>query len=142
MLLVASRYLNHATPLWNLPGGRQREGELLPQTLAREFFEETGLSIVVGALLYLSESYDGATHFLNATFAVSSAGEPRVPAADAHVVAFEWVPRQALGARLSVAVVREPLLAALGGDASSGTGRSCYFGFADAGITIEFADSP
>src|SRR5271165_1224855 len=67
ILLVASRYPNHATPLWNLPGGRQRPGELLEAALRREFLEETGLSVAVERLLYISESYDRATgaHFLN-----------------------------------------------------------------------------
>ena len=134
VLLVASRYPNQPEPLWTLPGGRQRAGELLPDALRREFLEETGLAVEAGGLLYLSESYDRSTgtHFLNATFAVSTAGEPRRPADDAHVVDVAWVPRAELAERLAVRVVREPLLAALAGE----TRR--YFGFADAGITIEF----
>ncbi len=70
VLLVASRYANHAEPLWNLPGGRQQPGELLSQTVAREILEETGLRARVLELAYISESYDGPTHFLNATFLV------------------------------------------------------------------------
>jgi ADP-ribose pyrophosphatase YjhB (NUDIX family) len=136
ILLVASRYPNHAKPLWNLPGGRQRHGELLEESLTREFREETGLTIATGELLYVSESYDGATgtHFLNFTFAVRAQGEPRAAEDDAHVVGLEWVARDRVESRLPVAVVREPLLAYLGGD-----GRR-YFGFGEAGITIEFAD--
>jgi len=134
--LVASRYPNQAEPLWNLPGGRQRDGELLDATLRREFREETGLEVAIERLLYVSESYDRATgaHFLNVTFRVAAAGEPESVAGDAHVVGLAWVPREGLGARLAVGVVREPLLAALAGD----TRR--YFGFADAGITIEFSE--
>jgi 8-oxo-dGTP diphosphatase len=135
---VASRYPNHAAPLWNLPGGRQREGELLDEALRREFLEETGLAVAVGRLRYLSESYDRATatHFLCAVFTVRAEGEAHVPRGDAHVVDVAWVARPELATRLAVAVVREPLLAHLADPARS------YFAFADAGVTIEFADEP
>jgi ADP-ribose pyrophosphatase YjhB (NUDIX family) len=138
LLLVASRYPNHAQPLWNLPGGRQRPGELLAASLTREFHEETGLDVVVGGLRYVSESYDRATatHFLNMAFSVAADGAPGVSGSDAHVVDWAWVPRAQLAARLSVAVVREPLLAHLADPSQR------YFGYADAGITIEFSDSP
>lgn len=134
ILLVASRYPNHPEPLWNLPGGRQAPNELLNQTLEREVREETGIQARCGALLYVSESYDGATQFTNVTFAADALGEPAVPADDAHVVAVEWVPRDAIAALIAVAVVREPLLAYLRGE----PGR--YYGYAEAGISIEFFD--
>jgi ADP-ribose pyrophosphatase YjhB (NUDIX family) len=136
VLLVASRYPNQPQPIWNLPGGRLREGELFAAALRREFREEAALDIEVGNLLYMSESFDRATgtHFLNVTFAVTAQAQPREVEGDAHVVAFAWVPRSELAARVSVRVVREPLLAALAGDSRR------YFGFEDAGITIEFAE--
>ena len=135
-MLVASRYPNHPQPLWNLPGGRQRAGELLDEALRREFAEEAGIEVEVGGLRYVSESYDPATgtHFTNVAFGVASAGEPRVSGLDAHVVALTWATRDELPERLVVPVVREPLLAHL-----ADPGRR-YFGFADAGITIRFAD--
>jgi 8-oxo-dGTP diphosphatase len=138
VLCVASRYPNHAEPLWNLPGGRQRPGELLDAALRREFLEETGLAVEVGSLQYVAESYDplARTHFTNACFAVYADGEPHLPPGDAHAVALAWVTRDELATRLTVAVVREPLLAHLRGDPRR------YFGFADAGITVEFADPP
>jgi ADP-ribose pyrophosphatase YjhB (NUDIX family) len=135
---VASRYPNHPAPLWNLPGGRQREGELLDEALRREFREETGLAVEVGGLRYVSESYDRATatHFLSVVFDVRAEGRPRAADADAHVVDVAWIRPEALAARLTVAVVREPLLAHLA------DGERRYFAFADAGVTIEFADDP
>jgi ADP-ribose pyrophosphatase YjhB (NUDIX family) len=158
VLLVASRYPNHPDPLWNLPGGRQQPGELLEETVVREVFEETGLRVDIGELGYVSESYDGATHFLNATFHVmlrqaqhdkdSSSFDAACPERSRraqensydggdHVVAVEWVPVDELAERIVVSVVREPLLAYLRGALP---GR--YAGYHDAGVTIEWpADS-
>ena len=133
-MLVASAYPNHDGPLWNLPGGRQHKGELLTSALQREFAEETALKISVGELLYVSESYDGDTHFTNATFQVESDGEARLPQGDAHVVAVEWVQLADLERRMTVQVVKEPLLTYLRGE------NRRYFGYAEAGISIVFAD--
>lgn len=136
-LVVASRYPNHAEPLWHLPGGRQAPGELLAQTVVRELHEETRLPATVHELLYVSESYDLATqtHFVNCTFSATAVGEPAIPPHDAHIVDFKWVETKALVHHITVAVVREPLLSFLSGKPSR------YFGYANAGISIEFADA-
>ena len=137
VLLVASRYPNHPQPLWNLPGGRQQPGELLEETVAREFLEETGLHVDVGELAYVTESYDGELQFLNATFNVTLRHNHGDKGEDDHVVAVEWVPFDALAERIVVAVVREPLLAYLRGEL-----RRRYAGYHEAGVTIEWpADS-
>jgi hypothetical protein len=53
-----------------------------------------------------------------------------------HVVAVEWVPLDAVSARIAVRVVREPLVAYLQDR------KRRYTGYHDAGITIEWpADS-
>lgn len=145
LLMVASRYRNHAAPLWTLPGGRQQPGELLTQTVEREFSEETGVCVRARELVYVSESYDGEQHYLNATFAVDILRQPErnvIPSAvegqgasDDHVVAVEWVPLDEVAQRIVVAVVREPLLAFL-----AGTLPARYAGFAQAGVTIEWPD--
>ncbi len=106
--------------------------------MRREFREEVGLDVAVGSLRYASESYDLATnvHFLSIAFDVRASGEPRVAASDAHAVDHAWVRPDDLAAKLHVAVVREPLLEHLAHP------ERRYFGFADAGITISFADEP
>ncbi len=137
MLLVASRYLNHERPLWNMPGGRQQPAELLTETVVRELREETGLAGTVRELCYVSESYDGSTQtqFTNFTFEVGAIGEPRIPPAERdHIVEAAWVAIDEIPQRLTVAVVRDPLLAFLNGALPR------YAGYADAGISIVFPD--
>jgi ADP-ribose pyrophosphatase YjhB (NUDIX family) len=133
VLLVASTYPSYPQPLWNLPGGRVAAGELLHETVVREIAEETGLRARVTDLAYVSESYDGKRNILNATFAVETSGAIALPAAGDHVVGVEWVPIDALAGRIAVAVVREPLIRYL-------RDRTRYYGFANAGISIEWPD--
>jgi len=134
VLLVATRYPNHAEPLWNLPGGRHEFGETFAETAQREFREETGLAVRIAGLAYVAESYDRATqtHFSNVAFYVSGEGTPAVPTGERRVVDLAWVARADLAARLAVGVVREPLIAHLADP------ELRYFGFPDAGITIAF----
>lgn len=135
ILLVASCYPNHKEPLWNMPGGRQRPGELLAQTVLRELREETGLRGKVRELCYVSESYDADVHFTNFTFAVDAQGEPAAPhVEDDHILDAAWVSISELAQRISVAVVREPLIAFLNGTLPR------YAGYPEAGITVEFPD--
>ena len=140
VLLVASRYANHAQPLWNLPGGRQRPGELLFQTAQRECFEETGLRVRAGALAYVSESYDpNGVHVINATFyaeRIDAGAAPSLPSergATDHVAEVRWMPFADVAAHVVVEAVRAPLLACLQGRLE---GR--YASFENAGITIEW----
>lgn len=138
LLMVASRYPNHPQPLWNLPGGRQQPGELLTETVVREVFEETGLRVRAAQVAYVSESYDGAQHFLNVTFSLilRQAQDDNGTGQDDkndHVVEVAWIPLAEVRERIAIDVVREPLLAYLAGALTDG-----YAGFHDAGVTIEW----
>jgi len=133
VLLVASRYPTHPEPLWNLPGGRQRPGELLAETAIREIREETGLRARVVELAYVSESYDGDTHFVNAAFRVEVHGTLQIPQSGDHVAEAGWIPVGELGARITVAVVREPLVAYL-----RGVLAQRYVGYEHSGVTIQW----
>jgi len=136
ILLVASLYPGRVEPLWNLPGGRQEGHETHAVALRREFREETGLDITIAGLAYVAESFDSTsgTQFTNLAFHVRADGEPHVPPGDAHAVSCAWVKHAALGDRLRVAVVRDPLLMYL----ADSTQR--YFGYEEAGITVRFFD--
>ncbi len=136
ILLVASRYPNIAGDLWNLPGGRQEPPESVAGAVVREFLEETTLAAHVTRLAYVAESFDRTTHthFTNFAFHVEAIGEPRVPPDDVHAVSCAWVRIDDLARQLTVHVVREPLVTYLADP------RRQYFGYADSGITIEFAD--
>lgn len=134
VLLVASRYRNHAQPLWNLPGGRQQPDELLGHAALRELAEETGLQGELRELCYVSESY-GELHVTNFTFSIDADGTPQLPNDPReHVVDAAWVPIGELAARIAVRVVREPLLAFLNGTLPR------YAGYPEAGVSIEFFD--
>ena len=136
ILLVASRYRNHAQPLWNLPGGRQEPYELLEDALRREFDEEVSLPITIERVAYVAESFDRSaeTHFTNVAFVVRSSAEPQLRDGDLHAVDFAWVARDDVAQRLIAAVVRIPLLGYL-----NGSDRT-YYGFQNADITIQFND--
>jgi len=67
-----------------LPGGEQKPGETLPETVARECMEELGCRIVVGELAFVRDylaknhelAHEGNIHEVEMTFLVKLVEEP------------------------------------------------------------------
>lgn len=62
-LLLVNAYPGARLQLWCAPGGGCEAGQSLPQNLAREVMEETGLTIAVGAPVLVNEFHDPETGF-------------------------------------------------------------------------------
>ncbi len=61
-LLLVNAYRS-GSDLWCAPGGGVDAGSSLPDNLIREVFEETGLTVTVGAPALINEFHDPATGF-------------------------------------------------------------------------------
>jgi 8-oxo-dGTP pyrophosphatase MutT (NUDIX family) len=62
-LLLVNAYLGARLGLWCAPGGGCEAGQSLPENLAREVMEETGLTIAVGPPVLVNEFHDPDTGF-------------------------------------------------------------------------------
>ena len=70
LLLVRHRALLHDGSFWEMPGGGVEFGESLSEAVAREFWEETGLVVRVGELLFVSELLRPPLHAVELFFEV------------------------------------------------------------------------
>ena len=78
-LLLVNAYPNGQSDLWCAPGGGQEPGTSLPDTVAREVFEETGLRVQVGTLCLVNEFHDPASGFHQVeVFFRCTVGDPTV----------------------------------------------------------------
>ena len=57
-LLLGNAFPGHDSDLWCAPGGGAELGQSLPDNLAREVHEETGLTIAVGAPCLINEFHN------------------------------------------------------------------------------------
>lgn len=62
-LLLVNAYPGGTSDLWCAPGGGVEPGTSLPDNLAREIREETGLTVEVGAPALVNEFHDPKTGF-------------------------------------------------------------------------------
>jgi 8-oxo-dGTP diphosphatase len=62
-LLLVNAWPGGTSDLWCAPGGGAEPGQSLPDNLAREIREETGLSVAVGEPALVNEFHDPASRF-------------------------------------------------------------------------------
>lgn len=62
-LLLVNAYPGGRSDLWCAPGGGAESGASLPENLAREVHEETGLTVAVGAPALINEFHDPRSGF-------------------------------------------------------------------------------
>ena len=62
-LLLVNAYPGARLSLWCAPGGGCEAGQSLPQNLAREVHEETGLTVSVGPPVLVNEFHDPGSGF-------------------------------------------------------------------------------
>ena len=62
-LLLVNAYPEGQSDLWCAPGGGVERGTSLPNNIAREVYEETGLTVHVGAPCLVNEFHDPASGF-------------------------------------------------------------------------------
>lgn len=75
-ILVVRRGQAPSAGLWSIPGGRVEADETLGVAARREVREETGLDVIVGALIGEVELPHGADTYLVSDFAATVDGDP------------------------------------------------------------------
>jgi 8-oxo-dGTP diphosphatase len=63
-LLVVKRGREPGRGLWAVPGGKVRRGETLAAAAGREAYEETGLLVEVGEVIWVGEIIDEIHHLV------------------------------------------------------------------------------
>jgi ADP-ribose pyrophosphatase YjhB (NUDIX family) len=103
-VLLVERLREPERGLWNLPGGKVDPGERVEDAIAREVFEELGVTIEVGRLLCVTQMMGGTWHWVSPVHRariLSGTPENREPAKHG---AIRWWPLDGLPGNLGQAV--------------------------------------
>ena len=114
VLLVGNAWYAGQPLVWTVPGGRAALDEPMEAAAAREFAEETGLTVAVGPLLYVAEARSLVRRqlFLTCAFRVTHTGGS-LRAADPVAQAVRFVPLADLPTYLPTPSLGAPLRHAL-----------------------------
>ncbi|WP_405405630.1 NUDIX domain-containing protein [Paracoccus sp. Ld10] len=101
-VLVVNAYPGQQSDLWCLPGGGADPHTALPDNLAREVLEETGLIVTIGAPFLVNEFHDPTRRFhqVEIHFHALLAGPDRLALSDPEGIVnrARWVTRAELAA--------------------------------------------
>jgi len=81
-VLLVERGKPPAEGLWSVPGGKLEMNETLAQAVAREVREETGLTVVVGALACVVERMSEGYHYVILDYLARAIGGELTPGSD------------------------------------------------------------
>lgn len=77
---------------WAFPGGKVEFHERVKDALQREYYEETGIRVQVGELVYVAELMDSTMHYIVLDYLVGASDWSGVPSSD--IDALQWVDAQ------------------------------------------------
>ena len=91
--LLLIEHTKNSDVYYLLPGGGAEDSEDLKTSLKREFFEELGMSVIVGEVLQLVQNLapDGSRNIFHVIFNVSSTDDPKLSEFGGRVTGFRWL---------------------------------------------------